>query len=74
MLKKMIYLDEKMGTALDLVAHAQHKSVSKVIREAIQFFFQSKKEIYDLTEYDRRMAEYLGNPSSSVPFRDIMDK
>jgi len=73
MIKKMIYLDEEMNVALQRIAHAQHQSVSKVIRESIQLFFK-KEEVYDLAKYDQRMAEYLGNPSSSVPFRAIMDK
>lgn len=74
MIKKMIYLDARMETALERVAHAQRKSVSNVIREAIAYFFRNKKEIFDLVEYDRRMAEYLGKPSSATAFRDIMDK
>ena len=72
MIKKMIYLEEEMETALERIAQAQRKSVSQVIRDAINQLFQ-KKEIYDLVEYDRRMAEYLGNPSLAVPFRDVMD-
>ncbi len=73
MIKKMIYLDPTMDKTLQRIAHQQHKSISQVIREAIQSFFQ-KKEIYNLVKYDERMADYLGNPSSAVPFRDIMDK
>jgi predicted transcriptional regulator len=71
--KKMIYIDKVMDATLQRVAHAQHKSVAQVIREAIEEFFK-KKEIYDLVEYDRRMAEYLGKPAAAVPFREIMDK
>jgi len=73
MIKKMIYLDENMNVALQRIAHAQHKSVSRLIREAIHVFFK-KEDIYDLAKYDERMAEYLGKPSSAVLFRGIMDK
>ena len=69
----MIYLDENMEAALERIAHAQRKSVSQIIREAILRFFQ-RKEYYDLAKYDQRMAEYLGKPSTAVPFREIMDK
>ena len=69
----MIYIEENMGLALERIAHSQHKSVSQIIREAIENFFK-KKEVYDLAKYDQRMAEYLGSPSSAVPFRQIMDK
>lgn len=72
MVKKMIYLEESMGTGLDRIARAENKSVSEVIREAIRRLFRSK-EYHDLAVYDRRMAEYLGRPSSAVPFRDVMD-
>ena len=73
MIKKMIYLDASMDQTLQRIAHVQHKSVSQVIRDAIERFFKDK-EVYDLAVYDSRMAEYLGKPSSAVPFRDIMDK
>lgn len=73
MIKKMIYIDKSMDSALGRIANAQHKSVSQVIREAIAGYF-TKKEVYDLAKYDERMAEYLGKPSTAVPFRDIMDK
>lgn len=71
MVKKMIYLEEGMESGLARVARAENKSVSEVIREAIRRMFASK-EYYDLALYDKRMAEYLGKPSSSVSFRDIM--
>ncbi len=73
MIKRMIYLDETTNSALYKIAHAKHKSVSQVIREAIASYF-TKKDVYDLATYDERMAEYLGKPSSAVAFRDIMDK
>ena len=73
MIKKMIYVDKVTDSALKHVAHAQHKSVAQVIREALEEFFK-KKEVYDLAKYDQRMAEYLGNPSSATPFRKVMDK
>lgn len=72
MVKKMIYLEPEMQKTLERVAHAQNKSVSQVIREAIADLFR-KKEVYDLVEYDRRMAEYLGNQSLATPFRGVMD-
>ena len=73
MIKKMIYLDEDMDSALQRIAHSQGKSVSRIIREAIRSFF-AKEEIYDLAKYEQRMAEYLGDPSTATPFREIMDK
>ena len=72
MVKKMIYLEAEMEKGLERIAHAENKSVSAVIREAIGYLFK-RKEYYDLVVYDKRMAEYLGKPSSAVPFRDIMD-
>jgi hypothetical protein len=73
MIKKMIYLDEGTDVSLRRIAHSRHTSVSQIIRDSIRSLFK-KEEVYDLAEYDRRMAEYLGDPSSAVPFRDIMDK
>jgi len=73
MIKKMIYIDETMASSLERIAHAQRRSVSAVIRNAIRSFFKAK-EVYDLAKYDERMAEYLGSPSSAVPFRKIMDR
>lgn len=73
MIKKMIYVDKVMDSALQRVAHVQHKSVAQIVREALDEFFKNK-EVYDLAKYDQRMAEYLGKPSSAVPFRKVMDK
>lgn len=73
MVKKMIYLEEGMERSLERIAQNENKSVSEVIRVAIRRLFQSK-EYLDLALYDKRMAEYLGKPSSAVPFRDIMDE
>ena len=73
MIKKMIYLAEGMEKGLERIARAEHKSVSAVIRDAIEKLFRSK-EYYDLAVYDQRMAEYLGKPGSAVPFRKIMDE
>ena len=72
MVKKMIYIEEEMASGLERIARAESTSVSAVIRAAISKLFQSK-EYYDLALYDKRMAEYLGKPSSAVPFRDVMD-
>lgn len=72
MVKKMIYLEEGMGGALERIARTENKSVSEVIREAIRRLFRDK-EYHDLVLYDKRMAEYLGKPASAVAFRDIMD-
>lgn len=69
----MIYLEEDMEKSLKRIAHSENKSVSELIREAIQKLLHSE-EYYDMAVYDKRMAEYLGNPSAAVPFRDIMDK
>jgi hypothetical protein len=73
-IKKMIYLEESMGIALGRVAQTQNKSISKIIREAISDFFKKNPEIYNLAEYDHRMAEYLGQPSVAVRFRDVVDR
>jgi hypothetical protein len=72
-IKKMIYIDRVMDQTLSRAAHAKHKSVSQLIREAIAKYL-SQGEFADLAKLDQRMAEYLGKPSSAVPFRDIMDK
>ena len=71
--KKMIYIDRVMDQTLTRAAHAKHKSVSQMIREAIAEYL-NQKEFVDLAKLDERMAEYLGKPTSAVPFRDIMDK
>jgi len=71
-IKKMIYIDRVMDQTLTRAAHAKHKSVSQMIREAIAEYL-NQKEFADLAKLDARMAEYLGKPSSAVPFRDIMD-
>lgn len=73
MVKKMIYLEDEMERGLERIAHSENKSVSEVIRDAVRKLFQSK-EYHDLAVYDKRMAEYLGKPSSAVRFRDVMDK
>lgn len=73
MVKKMIYIEEYMENALQRIAHIQNKSVSELIREAIRHLFHSR-EYYDIALYDKRMAAYLGNKSSAIKFRDIMDK
>lgn len=72
MVKKMIYLEEGMDRGLERIARVENKSVSELIREAIRRMFQSK-EYFDLALYDKRMAEYLGKPSSAAAFRDVMD-
>lgn len=72
MVKKMIYLEAEMERGLERIAQAENKSVSELVREAVRALFQ-RKEYYDLAVYDRRMAEYLGKPSSAKPFRDVMD-
>jgi hypothetical protein len=71
--KKMIYIDRVMDQTLSRAAHIKHKSVSQLIREAIDGFLK-QEEFDDLAKLDARMAEYLGKPSSVVRFRDIMDK
>ena len=72
MVKKMIYIEEGMADGLARIAGVERKSVSEVIREAIRRMLQSK-EYHDLALYDQRMAEYLGKPSTALPFRDVMD-
>jgi predicted transcriptional regulator len=71
-IKKMIYIDRVMDQTLTRAAHATHKSVSQMIREAIAKYLK-QEEFADLAKLDERMAEYLGKPSSAVAFRDIMD-
>jgi predicted transcriptional regulator len=71
--KKMIYLDRVMDQTLTRAAHAKHKSVSQMIREAIAKYL-NQAEFADLAKLDARMAEYLGRPSTALSFRDIMDK
>jgi predicted transcriptional regulator len=71
--KKMIYIDRVMDQTLTRAAHAKHKSVSQMIREAIAKYL-NQAEFADLAKLDARMAEYLGKPASAVPFRDIMDE
>lgn len=73
MVKKMIYIEDEMVGALERIASAERTSVSEIIREAIRRLFHSK-EYHDLALYDRRMAEYLGNPSVAAPFREVMGK
>lgn len=73
MVKKMIYIEEEMGKGLEHIARAEGKSVSEVIREAVRRLFRSR-EYYDLALYDKRMAEYLGKPSSAIAFREVMDR
>lgn len=73
MIKKMIYVDRVMDQTLQRVSHVKHKSVSQLIRDALEAYFQNE-EFADLAKLDARMAEYLGKPSSAVSFRDIMDK
>ena len=73
MVKKMIYLEKEMDGALKRIAAAERTSVSEVIREAVRRLFHSR-EYHDLALYDRRMAEYLGDPSVAAPFREVMGK
>ncbi len=72
MIKKMIYLNDDMARGLERVAAAERKSVSAVVRDAVDRLLKSA-EYHDLVLYDQRMAEYLGKPSIAVPFRDVMD-
>ena len=72
MIKKMIYLEEEADRDLRKIAEVERKSVSELIREAIRKLLRSQ-EYHDLVLYDKRMAEYLGKPSSAIPFREVMD-
>lgn len=69
MVRKTVYLDDGMDIGIKRIARCENRSVSEVIREAIKRFLRGKEHRCFL-RYDKRVARYLRNPSTAVPFRD----